>query len=272
MPPSTIAGMAITVGSPNSHQAFPLGDEVTFKGQFNGEVGSVSAFADSRFNLGPVTIQGNKWSFKRRFSSSGLRHVVVTAFDAQGQSLGSDFVDVLIQPPPLAVERRRMIDIAAGQLGVSEDFNQPNNFGAKIAKYQQYAGFGQGTEWCFCFLNWVFHEATNRDPDWGKSLAFVPGGVAWAKRNNRWIRENDPHEDGFAKGDPEPGDLICMGDFEEFNQRKNYPHIEMVVRVTPDTIFTIGGNVSDRVKEQQHTRVGNDPGGRYIAGYVKAFP
>ena len=267
----------VSIQSPASHSVTPVDTEVKFSGTCSSDVKRLDLMAEGLIPLGSATITGGtKWKFDRKFSSSGLRRIEVTGYGAANEAVASDFVEIVVQPPAVSGVRKLLVSVAASQLGISEDFTLPNNRGDQIRKYHTYCGFqqptgsGRGADWCFCFLNWVYNQATAKDPDWGL-IAYVPAVVAWAKDNGRWIRENDPHVDDFSKSDPGPGDLLIMGDFDFMSSRENYPHIEMVVRVTATQIETIGGNVGDRVQRQTHTRIRNDPNGRYIAGYVRSI-
>lgn len=142
-----------------------------------------------------------------------------------------------------------------------------SNGGDEIRKFFTYSGLKEPNEWCCIFLNWVFRKAVGKDPPWGKGRARVPSFVAWGKAQNRWIRENDPHMDGFARRDPQSGDLWVIGDDESVSIRDNYPHIGIFAEVLPTAIRTIEGNVAIG-SAWTHTRVGRDASGRYVAGYV----
>ena len=258
----------VEISSPAPNKSFALGTGVSFSGRCGSDVHRVDIMADQRFPMGRAQISNGTWKFTHKFSASGMRRIEALAFDDKGKFLELVFVDILIKAPEISSARKALVSVATGQLGTRETPLGSNN-GSQIRKYFDYCNFAPPEDWCFMFLNWVYNRATNDNPPWGKQMAFVPSVVAWAKNNKRWIRENDPHKDGFSRGTPKPGDLIIMGDNIDLNIRQNYPHIEMVIRVTPNVIHTIGGNVSPgEVGQRQHPRSGLGNDGRYIAGYV----
>lgn len=261
--------LPVEITSPTSNASFELGVEVTFTGRLGSQVARVDLVADGKFPMGPAAHgTEDKWSLDRKFSASGARRIEAIAFDDDGNFLGMDFVDIFIKSPEVSNQRKAIVARATSQLGLQET-PLGSNGGSQIAKYFEYCGHSQPNDWCFMFLNWVYGTAIGQEPPWGRSMAYVPTMVAWAKKSGKWILENDPHVDGFQKGEPKPGDLIIMGDEIQIATRQNYPHIELVSRVTPSVIYTIGGNVSPGVVgPRQHPRSGLGSDGRYIAGYV----
>lgn len=162
-----------------------------------------------------------------------------------------------------------MAAAAEKELGNAEN-PRASNRGEQINKYFEACGLAPGMEWCLVFCNAMYKQEKGGNPPWGIQQAFVPSLVAWAKQNGRWMRENDPQDQQFARAEPSVGDLLIVGDFLEphFSRQHHYKHVAMVVEVHQDMIVTIDGNHGHAVTKNRRSRM-FDGVRDYIAGYVK---
>jgi hypothetical protein len=127
----------------------------------------------------------------------------------------------------------RMVNIARGELGVTESPPGSNN-SPRIAQYRSATAGNPGPgPWCAYFVSWVAKQAGAPIGDNGSGYGAVDAVRAWGQRTGRAMPNTET---------PKPGDLIL------FNQ-----HIGLVESVDPNgTIHTIEGNSSDRVTRRTH--------------------
>ncbi len=142
-------------------------------------------------------------------------------------------------PEGLGSVRRRILEVALGELGVREK-PPGSNRGPQIDRYlPEWAKRAkQGPAWCAFFAGWVFHEATG---------AWLPGGrlgncnalMLAAKRAEQW---RDKATDAIL-----PGDCFVM---DTDGDRGAKGHIGFVLRVSPDysVINTVEGNTGNAVR------------------------
>jgi cell wall-associated NlpC family hydrolase len=137
---------------------------------------------------------------------------------------------------------RRMLDVAAGQLGQHE-MPMGSNDSPSIAMYREATrGAGVGP-WCAYFVSWVAREAGTPLGDAGEGYGSVDALWAWAQQSGHALPAGDA---------PRPGDLIVWDE-----------HVGIVEHIGSDgTIHTIEGNTSDRVARRVHTAAG-------VVGFVR---
>ena len=125
----------------------------------------------------------------------------------------------------------RIVAVAEGQLGQSE---QPpgSNEGPAIAAYREAtAGAAPGEPWCAYFASWASRQAGEPIGPSGEGLGSVSAIWSWAQGAGRAVA-NGP---GVV---PKPGDLIVFGG----------EHVGIVRGVLPDgRIATIEGNYENKV-------------------------
>lgn len=125
----------------------------------------------------------------------------------------------------------RIVAVAEGQLGQSE---QPpgSNEGPAIAAYREAtAGAAPGEPWCAYFASWAARQAGEPIGASGEGLGSVSAIWSWAQGAGRAVA-NGP---GVV---PKPGDLIVFGG----------EHVGIVRGVLPDgRIATIEGNYENKV-------------------------
>jgi hypothetical protein len=150
---------------------------------------------------------------------------------------------------------RSIVDVARAELGVREATGQ--NDGVPSERYMG----GRREAWCAHFVAWVCREAGAPLPSDRPAHAGTGGenpiaSVAFLERAMRRAGRWHPRST-----EPRPGDLVFFSSRAGSDQGPGR-HVEIVIAVTPTTIRTIGGNVSNAVVERTHLR--ND---RRITGY-----
>lgn len=129
------------------------------------------------------------------------------------------------------MSRSKVIEIARGELGVTEDPPGSN----RVKYWDIFPPAFQGQPWCVAFLAWVFEQV-------GERMAFFGGGLtASCGMLLRWYREQGltvPVEQ------VQTGDIVILN----FHGTKDTEHCGLVVE-TPvqngmQVIYTIEGNTS----------------------------
>lgn len=129
------------------------------------------------------------------------------------------------------------------------------------SKYGEWYGY-QGA-WCTTFVLWCFNKA-------GDALGvklygnIVPSGgncnsmISWYKNKDRYHKRGS----GYS---PKKGDLV----FFDWSGNGSSQHVGIVKSVSGNTINTIEGNCSGKVKEKKYTASGSKPYGNVsaIMGY-----
>jgi hypothetical protein len=141
----------------------------------------------------------------------------------QAQAVGGSY--------PGAGAGERIVAIAEGQVGQTE---QPpgSNESPAIAQYRAAtAGAIPGAPWCAYFASWVARQAGEPLGSQGQGLGAVSEIWSWAQSTGRAI----PNGPGVT---PKPGDLIVFGG----------EHVGIVKQVLPDgDVETIEGNYENKV-------------------------
>lgn len=147
--------------------------------------------------------------------------------------------------------RRRVLDIARGEIGVHEVGGEDQ--GPRIDMYRRSVRGNDGSgPWCADFVSWVYNRIghplvdNNGDP-WTVHIA------DWAKRQGTW------HAQGTYR--PKPGDLI----FFRYSGGNPYyvNHVGIVESIKDGKVHTIEGNFGDQVQRNTFS-LGYAP----IVGYV----
>jgi hypothetical protein len=128
---------------------------------------------------------------------------------------------------------QKMVQIAAGELGVTESPPGSNN-SPRIAQYRSATAGSPGPgPWCAYFVSWVAQQAGAPIMENGSGSGSVDAIRAWGQRSGRGMPNT---------ATPKPGDLILF-----------HEHIGLVESVDPNgTIHTIEGNSSNMVTRRTH--------------------
>lgn len=117
---------------------------------------------------------------------------------------------------------------AFSQIGFKETKGQPDN--PEVLKYFNALGFDgeklkDETAWCAAFANWVLKESGLQYQNTLNARSFLKIGA--------------------PVDVPKIGDVVVL-----WRKRKNsvWGHVGFFIRETPDFIYILGGNQSDRVK------------------------
>lgn len=118
--------------------------------------------------------------------------------------------------------------------------------------YWSWYGFSSRVEWCCCFVSWCANECGYIESGAIPKYSVVDTGVDWFKSRNQWLDKNE---------EPEPG-MIIFFDWADDGLDGSGDHTGIVEKVENGTVYTIEGNSSDSVQENQYS-VGNNE----ILGY-----
>lgn len=129
---------------------------------------------------------------------------------------------------------KRVVDIAADQIGVMEDPPHTNS-GPEVDEYLSCVGLGPGYAWCAGFVYWCFDEACKQTGK--KNPLFKTAGVMshWNNSKGKKIFTND------AIGNPslvKPGQVFIMG------YGGGLGHTGIVEKVNGGFLVTIEGNTN----------------------------
>ena len=160
--------------------------------------------------------------------------------------------DVIQRVRRIALEEARKS--AAGAL----DLGKPMGTNTNNVKYNTaYYGFAENNPdkaWCVVFIWWVIRQAgipATVFPKKASVFRAADGGVrAWFKARNRFMS---------ASSMPKVGDLVVF----------KRSHIGIVENVQGNTIFTVEGNASDRVRRRSYSRHNSDIDGYCHPAYDK---
>lgn len=125
----------------------------------------------------------------------------------------------------------KVIQVAAAEIGTSESGNNNNKYGKEYGLNNQ--------PWCCIFVWWVFKHAGVSDLFYGGGkTAYCPTLMNWFKNKGR-----------FYKSDPKPGDVV----FFDWNGNGSPDHVGIVESANKNSVTTIEGNASNRVKRLKRT-------------------
>jgi hypothetical protein len=153
--------------------------------------------------------------------------------------------DVIQQVRKIALEEAKKS--AAGVAGTFKT-NHSNNVKYNTAFY----GFAENNPdkaWCVVFIWWVMRKAgvpATVFPKKASVFKAADGGV------RKWFKDRDHFKS--ASSMPKEGDLVVF----------KHSHIGIVENVEGNTIFTVEGNASDRVRRRSYSRTNSD-----IDGYCR---
>lgn len=122
----------------------------------------------------------------------------------------------------------KMIDIAAGEVGVKE-VPKGSNKGPRVSEYQRRTGYGTPVPWCLCFLYWCADEACNAMDVHNEILRTGSCDLILA-----WARE---HRCLFD--DPKPGDWGLVT-----KTSTDATHVFLVKEFANGRLTTIEGNTN----------------------------
>lgn len=136
----------------------------------------------------------------------------------------------------------KLLSVAEGEVGYEGT--------SSYSKYGEWYGYQGG--WCTTFALWCFHQAGDA---YGVKLYanIVPSGgncnsmISWFQNKGRY----HTYASGYT---PSKGDLI----FFDWSGNGSSQHVGIVNYVSGDTVYTVEGNCSGKVKEKEYY-----PGGSY---------
>ncbi|MBD3243939.1 MAG: CHAP domain-containing protein [Chitinivibrionales bacterium] len=165
------------------------------------------------------------------------RDVLVVARDGEPQAAFGVRTDGGSLRVALDLEPVEIVSIAEAQLG-----RGPHQVGRGLECYPYNLGrfLGPGEAWCSEFVSWVYLVAgyplgDTADGRW--IIRSSRGLRRWFQRNARFIKRDDAYWDN---ADPSPGDYI------RYDNRFG-GHSGIVSHVSGTTLYTIEGNVNNRV-------------------------
>ncbi len=136
-------------------------------------------------------------------------------------------------PEGLGPVRRRILEVALGELGVREE--RPND-GKRVKVYRP--SWAKPAPWCAWFVGWVVHQATGR---------YLPGGhigscMGLLRAAQRADVARVPRTDAIL-----PGDVFVL---DTDGAKGGKGHVGFVLRVSPDyrVVNTVEGNCGNAVR------------------------
>ena len=145
-------------------------------------------------------------------------------------------------PEPTNKLLRKVLEVAAGEIGVRED-PPGSNHGKKVEQYQASVGVDPGEPWCAAFVYWCFATAAS---DLGvanpmKEKKCRTGGVVelWDRANANGAKIVT-HDAAFA--DPS---RVLPGMVFVITMSGGHGHTGLVSKVIGNTLETIEGNTND---------------------------
>ena len=138
--------------------------------------------------------------------------------------------------------RQQVVDIAATQLGNTDE-----------TEYAKLLGESNGIQWCSEFAVWCAHKSGLVDAGLFPKFAGAADGV-------RWFKEHGQFQDGSYT--PKAGDVIFIGN-------PNLHHTALVEKVENGKIYTIEGNISDKVVRKVRSIGSSDIYGFGLPDYSK---
>ncbi len=197
--------------SPDAVSAASFTDALSRMQQLEGMVDQISSPSLLGPQATPPTTSGSATSFQQALAAAGGTSDV----SASGGSPANSGLAAL--------------QVAEGQVGVTE---QPpgSNDGPQIAEYRTATqGAYAGAPWCAYFVSWCANQAGAPIGDHGQGLGSVSGITDWARSTGRLTQT------------PAPGDLILFGT----------EHVGIVKSVNADgSLTTVEGNASNGVREE----------------------
>lgn len=159
--------------------------------------------------------------------------------------LGIDFENRTLQNYKSQNKRQQVVDIAMSQNGTKEGTSYNNQI-----KYNDwYSGTGSSSPYCAIFTMWCFNEAGmykrgSNGPPIIDSASCTSLALAYNKLG-RFVWATEDYE-------PRPGDLVLYSKGSGANKLgRTFNHIGIVVNTDEDHIYTVEGNTSPSVSEDQ---------------------
>ena len=97
--------MGVTILQPSARKKVQLGEAVQFTGSVALGTTRVELVADGQFELPTVTLSGRDWFVANRFNTPGIRRITARAFDAAGNPIGDDQVEIVVGVPRVVAPR-----------------------------------------------------------------------------------------------------------------------------------------------------------------------
>lgn len=142
-------------------------------------------------------------------------------------------------------------DIVA--IAVAEDGRGPEDVGKEINEYPYDLGryLSDGEWWCSEFVSWVYKVAGlpfSGGSQGGWMLRGNTGVRSWFQKKSLWIGRDDPDWASFV---PAPGDFMRL-------DTSGGGHSAIVRKISGTTLYTVEGNVSDRVVLRTYSNYKNN--------------
>ena len=130
-----------------------------------------------------------------------------------------------------------LVNLALSQLG---------NKGGE--KYWRWAGSSKRIAWCALFVSWCADKTGLRASGQIPYFSFVGDGVHWFKTKGKWIKGSEVNSSNYDKL-IRPGMLIFFDWLEDGKRDGHGDHVGIVTKVANGRIYTVEGNIDDKVAE-----------------------
>ncbi len=183
---------------------------------------------------------------------------------ADGQRYYSGYTREVTARPGANGVLDRMMTIAAGELGYEEIKTSPGQEDG-WTKYAIDYGIDKYSAWCACFVSWCAKQVGVRD-------TLIPK-YAWVLSGKAWYQSRGRYQSVSSSYVPRKGDVIFFHSVGASTTSGN--HTGLVEAYDPEAqiIYTIEGNIGDKVNRATHDRhsgyvVGFGVNGGYSLGEV----
>ena len=139
--------------------------------------------------------------------------------------------------------RSKIISVAQAEVGYTGT--------STYSKYGEWYGYQGG--WCTTFVLWCFNQAGTSFNTKLNGVIVPSGGncnsmISWFKNKGGY----HPASEGYT---PVGGDLV----FFDWSGNGSCQHVGIVNYTSGDTVYTIEGNCSGKVKAREYTKTGSKP-------------
>ena len=146
----------------------------------------------------------------------------------------------------------KLIDIAKGEIGISEPFGDDKYISYYNGRYG--TKFSKNVPWCAIFVTWC-KSLAGIDEKIIPHFASCDAGMKWFKNKDLWQKSK-----GYkGKYIPKKGDIIF---FSSKYTENDSTHVGIVVGVSGESVITVEGNASDKVLSRSYSQ-----SSAYIIGY-----
>jgi hypothetical protein len=173
------------------------------------------------------------------------------------------------EPEASTAEFRAASRASIVSIAVAEEGRGPDDVGKDLNTYPYDLGryLGANEAWCSEFVSWVYKVAGvpfTGGSEGGWMLSGNTGVKQWFERDSKWMGNGDPGWDAFK---PAPGDFMRL-------DTSSGGHSALVREVSGSTLYTVEGNVSNRVMLRRYDNYKSnssiDGFGRHVSGSNQA--